>query len=54
MGLEDYGAMYPRATIGQPEDIAHLCVFLASDQAMNITGKRNLIYSRTQIVSHEI
>ena len=39
MGLEDYGAMYPRNAIGQPDDIARLCVFLASKSASNITGE---------------
>ena len=39
MGLDDYGAMYPRNAIGAPADIAKLCAFLASERAGNITGE---------------
>lgn len=30
--------IYPLGKIGEPEDIAHMAVFLASDQAKWITG----------------
>ena len=35
---EELGARYPLGLMGEPDDIAALCVFLASERAKNITG----------------
>ena len=35
---EELGGRYPLGRMGEPDDIAQLCVFLASEQAKNITG----------------
>ena len=35
---EELGARYPLGRMGDPEDVADLVVFLASDKARNITG----------------
>jgi len=35
---EALGALYPLGRMGSPEDVADLCLFLASDRARNITG----------------
>ena len=36
---EQLGATYPLGKMGEPVDIANLCLFLASDYAANITGE---------------
>ena len=33
-----FAAKHPMGRVGQPEDIAHLAVFLASDESAFITG----------------
>lgn len=35
---EELGARYPLGRMGEPDDIAEFCLFLASDKAKNITG----------------
>ena len=38
-GIAGLDKGYPRGRIGEPEDIANLCLFLASKYAANITGQ---------------
>ena len=38
-GIAGLDKGYPRGSIGEPEDIANLCLFLASPYAANITGQ---------------
>ena len=35
---EELGSRYPLGRMGEPEDVAELCLFLASERAKNITG----------------
>jgi 3-oxoacyl-[acyl-carrier protein] reductase len=37
---KNLGATFPMGRLGQPDDIAHVAVFLASDQSAWLTGER--------------